>query len=63
MTQVTPDELVRTRSYFIWETEGRPDGRHLEHWLQAAKELEAEIAAPPSVKRKSEAKVRQRASS
>ena len=25
------DERVRVRAYMIWEAEGRPDGRHLEH--------------------------------
>jgi hypothetical protein len=25
----------RERAYAIWEQEGRPDGRHLDHWEQA----------------------------
>lgn len=33
---------IRTRSYFMWENEGRPEGRHLEHRLRAQAELEAE---------------------
>jgi hypothetical protein len=28
-------------AYFIWQTEGQPTGRDLDHWLRA----EAEIAA------------------
>jgi hypothetical protein len=34
------------RSYQIWEREGRPDGRHLDHWMQAMAELRAEAVAP-----------------
>ncbi|MFZ3034325.1 MAG: DUF2934 domain-containing protein [Parvibaculum sp.] len=33
---------IRKRSYHIWEREGRPDGRHLDHWLMAQAELDAE---------------------
>jgi len=29
------DEEVRLIAYRIWEEEGRPDGRDLEHWLKA----------------------------
>jgi hypothetical protein len=30
---------VAIRAYEIYEREGRPDGRHLEHWVQAESEL------------------------
>jgi len=30
------------RAYSIWEREGRPDGRSLDHWLQAESELAEE---------------------
>ncbi len=33
---------VRIRSYLIWEREGRPEGRELDHWLTALAELRAE---------------------
>ena len=33
---------IADRSYFIWENEGRPEGKALEHWLRAQSELEAE---------------------
>ncbi|HEX3861815.1 MAG TPA: DUF2934 domain-containing protein [Stellaceae bacterium] len=26
------------RAYEIWEREGRPDGKHQDHWLQAKRE-------------------------
>jgi hypothetical protein len=29
------DKTVRERAYYIWEGEGRPDGRDREHWLRA----------------------------
>jgi hypothetical protein len=35
---------IRERSYQLWEQEGRPEGRHLEHWLQAEREFAAENA-------------------
>ena len=35
------DQRIRERAYFIWEREGRPQGRELDHRLRA----EAEIAA------------------
>lgn len=33
-------------AYRIWEAEGKPDGRDLEHWLKAEAELAARKAAP-----------------
>lgn len=38
-------EDIRRRAYELWEKNGRAHGRHLEHWLQAERELEAEQAA------------------
>jgi Protein of unknown function (DUF2934) len=35
---------IRERSYQIWEQEGRPEGRHLDPWLQAEHELVAQSA-------------------
>ena len=35
-------EQIRQRAHEIWENEGRPEGSHLRHWLQAADELEGE---------------------
>jgi hypothetical protein len=31
-------EAVRIRAYQIWEAEGRPEGRALEHWALAQRE-------------------------
>jgi hypothetical protein len=44
--QTDPSEdAIRLRSYFIWEREGRPVGKALDHWLRAKAELEAELEA------------------
>ena len=33
------DEEVREAAYFIWEREGRPEGRALDHWARALTEV------------------------
>ena len=33
------EAAIRTRAHDHWEKEGRPDSRHLEHWLKAEEEL------------------------
>jgi hypothetical protein len=35
------EHRIRERAYAIWEAEGRPEGKEVEHWLRA----EAEVAA------------------
>ena len=39
------DEAIRQRSYLIWKQEGCPEGRNLDHWLQAKAEVEAQPTA------------------
>jgi hypothetical protein len=39
------DQAIRERAYRIWEQEGRPEGRHADHWHQAAGELHEGIDA------------------
>ena len=34
----TREDAVRERAYFIWEREGRPEGRARDHWLAACVE-------------------------
>jgi hypothetical protein len=36
------EERIRSRAYELWESEGRPHGREIDHWLQAVQELAAE---------------------
>ncbi|HVS44785.1 MAG TPA: DUF2934 domain-containing protein [Candidatus Dormibacteraeota bacterium] len=33
------EETIRNRAYEIWEEEGRPSGRDVEHWIRAVLEL------------------------
>ena len=33
------DDRIAKRAYEIWEGEGRPHGRHPEHWQKAMAEL------------------------
>lgn len=32
---------IRERAHQLWEEQGRPEGRHEEHWEQARREIEA----------------------
>ena len=36
------EDRIRRRAYELWEQEGRPQGREWDHWVQAAREVEAE---------------------
>jgi hypothetical protein len=45
------DARTRERAYAIWESEGRPHGRALDHWLQAEAELAAEATSRRSRRR------------
>lgn len=40
------DPRVRERAHAIWEREGRPEGRHIAHWQQAAREIAEEDVVP-----------------
>ena len=40
LTTEMREAAIRARAYQHWLVEGRPDSRHLEHWLKAEKELE-----------------------
>lgn len=33
------NELIKRRAYAIWESEGRPEGRHDDHWRRASAEM------------------------
>ncbi len=33
------ERTVRERAFSIWEEEGRPEGRHDDHWRRAQREL------------------------
>jgi hypothetical protein len=36
------EDRIRTRAYFIWTREGRPDGRDLVHWRLASEDINRE---------------------
>jgi hypothetical protein len=42
VTHIEIESQTRTRAYAIWEAEGRPEGRAVDHWLAA----EAECRPP-----------------
>lgn len=44
MTDISEDD-IRLRAYALWEADGRPDGSHDVHWLQALRELTEEANA------------------
>ena len=37
---------IAKRAYSIWEAEGRPDGRDIDHWLRAEAEIDGRDAKP-----------------
>jgi hypothetical protein len=37
------EQAIRERAYAIWEEEGRPDARHLDHWLRAEAEINGAV--------------------
>ena len=39
------ERTIHERAYFLWEEEGRPNGKHLEHWLRAETEIDQEPVA------------------
>jgi Protein of unknown function (DUF2934) len=39
----TTEEEIAACAYFIWEQEGKPIGRTLDHWLQAELQLAASL--------------------
>jgi hypothetical protein len=51
---------IETRSYFIWEHEGRPQGRDWEHWLRAEAEVIAEETALKAIPARTVAKTARR---
>jgi hypothetical protein len=45
-SKLTPSEdEIRTRSYLLWESEGKQHGKDREYWARAKAELEAELEA------------------
>jgi hypothetical protein len=36
------EEAIRERAHAIWLSEGMPEGREVDHWMRARRELEHE---------------------
>lgn len=41
------EHKVRERAYALWEDEGRPAGRHAEHWQRASSEIAQDASSQP----------------
>ena len=41
---------IRTRAHELWEAPGRPEGRELEHWMEAQAELGRSFKTPPALR-------------
>jgi hypothetical protein len=39
------ERAIRQRAYALWEQDGHPQGRDLEHWLRAEAEISGEVPA------------------
>jgi hypothetical protein len=48
-------QRIEDRAYVLWERAGRPDGRHVEHWIQAEQEILSESKAKPPARKKAKA--------
>jgi hypothetical protein len=44
-----PPEKIAMRAYEKWCQRGRPNGSHLQDWLEAERELHAEVTKSPGV--------------
>ena len=42
------ERRIHERAYALWQSEGRPEGRHEEHWRQAREAVDGEDAAAGS---------------
>lgn len=64
-TEPTQDEIA-AYAYKLWEAEGRPDGRDIDHWLQAKAHLtadrqyEAGVLASPAAAAQTDTKKKRR---
>jgi hypothetical protein len=56
-TNRTNEQTIRDRAYFIWEREGRPDGRAQNHWYRAVKEARRPDRRPDDESMSEEEKV------
>jgi hypothetical protein len=50
------EDLIRARAHELWEAAGRPEGRELDHWAQAEREVAEGGTEKPKRKRAAPAK-------
>lgn len=43
------EQRIRERAHALWEAEGRPAGRHDQHWTDAEQEIDAASAGEKTV--------------
>jgi len=55
-SQEPSQEEIRARAQHIYETEGRPEGKAMEHWLAAESQCRAELKAQAGSSQKKVAK-------
>lgn len=41
------EEQIRRRAHELWEQEGKPEGREMDFWLQAEREIAGEQGQTP----------------
>ena len=57
MTAAKERERILNKAYELWEAEGRPTGRDMEHWFQAEILISQELSkAKPAAKASAKAK-------
>ena len=61
MTSTDIYERIRQRAYSLWERDGRPHGRQIDHWLQAERELAEPARRPKAAKAATPTKTDRRA--
>lgn len=49
------ESKIRERAHSLWEREGKPRGKHLEHWLRAKSEIAAEFERQKAAGKRSSA--------
>jgi hypothetical protein len=55
-TDTQDETATRERAYYLWEAEGRPEGRELEFWMRATVALTEKAQADTIVEPPPEAK-------
>ncbi|WP_455273661.1 DUF2934 domain-containing protein [Rhizobium herbae] len=41
------EKRIKERAHSLWETDGHPDGRHEDHWVEAGRQIDEEVEIGP----------------